>query len=110
MSKRSLALAGVLALSGVFVASAKSYDIMLSNPTKAGTTLLRAGEYRLTLEGSNAVFINSATGKKFTAPVRIETDPRKHEQTAVDTTSQKGINLLTAIELGGSTQTLEFVN
>jgi hypothetical protein len=110
MNRTSLLVAGALALSGVFVASAKSYNIMLSNPTKASNTILQAGKYRLKLEGSNAVFTNRNTAKEFTAPVKIKNAERKHEQTAVETTNKNGTDQLRAIELGGSTETLEFNN
>ena len=108
MSKRSFLTVGALALSFVFVASGKSYDIVLSSPTKAGSAVLPAGEYRLKVEGSNAVFKSSNTAKTFTAPVKIENAQRKHEETAVETTNQNGTKRLEAIDLGGSTTTLEF--
>lgn len=110
MSMRSLLVVGALALSCGIVANGKSYDILLSSPAKAGSVVLPAGEYNLKLEGSNAVFKNTNTAKMFTAPVRVENAPRKHEETAVDTTRQNGTDWIQAIELGGSTATLEFKN
>ena len=106
--KTWLLIAGTMALSGVFAVSAKSYDIVLANPTKAGSVLLPAGEYSVKLEGSNAVFKESNKSETFTAPVTVEQAQKKHEETAVETTQQNGTSLLRAIELGGSTETLEF--
>ena len=37
MKNRSLFMAGALALAGLSLLSAKSYDIIVSSPTKAGT-------------------------------------------------------------------------
>jgi hypothetical protein len=110
MSKTSLLITGALALSGIFVVSAKSYDITLFNPSKAGKAMLPAGEYRVKLEGSNAVFTGRKKAEQFTAPVKIENARKKHEQTAVETTNQNGTDKILAIRLAGSTETLEFSN
>lgn len=101
MNTKSLLLIGTLALAGI--ASAKSYDIILSAPAKAGSVQLAAGEYSLKVQGSNAVFTNVGTGKSVTAVVKVENGARKFEQTAVDSTDNK----ITAIELGGSSTTIE---
>ena len=68
MTTKSLLFIGTLALASI--ASAKSYDIVLSAPAKAGAVQLSAGEYSLKVQGSNAVFTNVDTGKSFTAPVK----------------------------------------
>jgi hypothetical protein len=101
MNTKSLLLIGTLALAGI--ASAKSYDIILSAPAKAGSVQLAAGEYSLKVEGNNAVFTNVETGKKVTAAVKVENGAKKFDQTAVDSTADK----ITAIELGGSSTILE---
>jgi hypothetical protein len=105
MTTKSLLLIGTLALAGI--ASAKSYDIVLSSPTKAGSVQLAAGEYSLKVEGSNAVFTNVETGKKFTTAVKSEDAGKKFNATAVDTDSKNGSDQITAIELGGSSTKLE---
>jgi hypothetical protein len=108
MTTRSLLLAGTLALSCLTLANAKSYNIMLSSPANAGTLQLKAGAYQVKVEGSNAVFTNVDSGKKFTAPVKIENASKKFDQTAVDTTSKSGTDQIQSIELGGSTTQLQF--
>jgi len=40
------------------IASAKSYDIAFTGPTMVGNAQLPTGEYRLKVEGSNAVITN----------------------------------------------------
>jgi hypothetical protein len=101
MTTKSLFLIGTLALAGI--ASAKSYDIVLSASAQAGSVQLAAGEYSLKLQGTNAVFTNVATGKSVTAPVKVENAAKKFEETAVDSNANK----ITAIELGGSNTKLE---
>ena len=108
MKIRMLLLAGTLSFSMFSVANAKSYDITIDNPAKAGPALLAPGEYRVKVEGSNAVFTNVRTDQKFTAPVTVENSAKKHENTAVESNVQGGTEQIKAIELGGSRETLEF--
>jgi hypothetical protein len=102
---KSLLLIGTLALAGI--ASAKSYDIVLSSATKAGSIQLAAGEYSLKVQGSNAIFTNVETGKSFTTAVKSEDAGKKFNATAVNTNSNNGTDQITAIELGGSSTKLE---
>jgi hypothetical protein len=101
MTSKSLLFIGTLALAGI--ASAKSYDIVLSSPAKAGSVQLAAGEYSLKVKGNSAVFTNVETGKSVSAPVKVENATKKFDQTAVDSTADQ----ITAIELGGSTTKLD---
>ena len=105
MTTKSLLLIGTLALAGI--ASAKSYDIVLSSPTKAGNVELKAGEYSLKVKGATAVFTNVETGKSFTAPVKVQEGSKKYENTAVDTQKANGEDQIKTIELGGSTTQLQ---
>jgi hypothetical protein len=108
MRIRSLMFTGALALSSMAVLSAKSYEIMLTAPSQAGVLQLAKGEYRVKLEGGNAVFTSMRDGKKYTTPVKVENAQTKFEQTAVEATDQDGTSRIRAIELGGSTTQLDF--
>ncbi len=105
MTTKSLLLTGTLALASI--ASAKSYDIVLSSATKAGSVELGAGQYSLQVKGTNAVFTNLETGKSFTTTVKVQNTDKKFEQTAVDSEKQNGEDSIKSIELGGSTTLLE---
>ncbi|HUK15532.1 MAG TPA: hypothetical protein VLW65_03930 [Bryobacteraceae bacterium] len=107
MTKKSLLFAGALALSTISIASAKSYEILLPKTIQAGQMQLAAGQYRVKLEGANAIFTNVETNHSFVAPVNVE-NTQKHEVTAVEVTNQGGSSHLTSIELGGSSETLQF--
>ncbi len=108
MTKKSLLFIGALALSTVAFGSTKSYDILLTAPARTGNVQLAAGQYRLRVEGTNAVFTNIDTNRSVVAPVTIETT-QKHDETAVvETKTDAGSVHLTSIELGGSTETLQF--
>jgi hypothetical protein len=107
MTKKSLLFIGVLALSTISIASAKSYEILLPATTQAGSVQLAAGQYRLQVEGSDAIFTNVETNHSFVAPVKVE-NTRKHELTSVETKKDGSNTHITTIDLGGSSSTLEF--
>jgi len=108
MTMKSLVCTAVLAAASFTVASAKSYDIMLDNPVKAGPVQLKAGAYTLKVKGDTAIFTSVSSGKHFTAPVKIENSGPKHDATAVGMVSENGAQVLKDIKLGGSATTLEF--
>ena len=105
MNIKSLLLIGTLTLAGI--ASAKSYDIVLSAPATAGSVKLAAGEYTLKVQGTNAIFTNVETGKSVTAAVKVEDAGKKFQQTAVDSNNNNGTDQIKTIELGGSSTKLE---
>jgi hypothetical protein len=105
MTTKSQLLIATLALAGI--ANAKSYDIALSAPARAGSVQLAAGEYSLKVQGSNAIFTNVQTGKSLTAPVKAESGGKKFDVTAVFTDNKDGDGHITSVELGGSRTTLE---
>ncbi len=107
MTKKSLLFIGALALSTVAFANPKSYEILLTSPTQTGNVKLAAGVYRLRMDGSNAILTNVDTNRSVIAPVKISSTQR-HDNTAVETTTEAGASHLTAIELGGSSETIEF--
>jgi hypothetical protein len=102
MTGKSLLILGALTLTSLGIASAKSYDIMLAAPAKAGATELKAGEYKLKVEGSQAVFTGQENSKPINVPVQIENGDRKFKDTSVESTNQGGTDRINAIELGGS--------
>ena len=101
-------LAAVLCLSSVGLVQAKSHHITLSEPTMAGETLLPAGNYKVTLDGTNAVLLNVDKDKTYTAPVKVESEAKKFDQTAVMTGTSSGESRIQAIEFGGSRTRLLF--
>jgi hypothetical protein len=110
MTNKSLLGIMALALSTFAVAGPKTYDLVVSNTVKAGDAQLEPGEYKLRVEGSNAVFTDTQTGKSITLAVKVENADKKYDSTALDTTKQGAIEQLTSIELGGSKIKLEFAH
>jgi hypothetical protein len=108
----SILLASLLLLSTMFLASAKTgnktYDIHLYSPAVAGTTQLPAGEYKVSVEGSNAVIKGVDNHESFNVPATVQTSDKKFGDTAVITTDRNGATHLEAIEVGGSTTRINF--
>jgi hypothetical protein len=108
MTKKLPLWLGALALSAVAIAGPKTYDVVLSTSAKAGSTQLAAGEYKVKVEGSNAIFTGAQNRESVTVPVKIENGDTKYSSTVLDTSKQGDSVLITSIELGGSKIKLEF--
>jgi hypothetical protein len=108
MTIKSILLVGALALSTISIASAKSYDITLTSAAKVGSAHLVAGDYKVTVDGTNVVFTNRDTAKQVNATAKVDTVEKKYDVTAVDTTKNGNEEQINAIELGGSKTKLEF--
>lgn len=108
MTTRSLLIVGALTLSSIGIASAKSFDVILGAPAMAGNTELKAGEYKLKVEGNQAIFKDEQSSKSFTVPVRIANGDHKFGQTSVETSNQNGMDNIQTIDLAGSNTKLEF--
>jgi maltose-binding protein MalE len=100
----------VLALASMSIASAKTYEITLAAPTKAGSVQLKPGQYTLKVDGSNAVFTFMETSKQFTTPVKVQTVDKKFDDTKVDASKDGSTDTIKDIELGGSKTKIEFTN
>ncbi|SPE28983.1 conserved exported hypothetical protein [Candidatus Sulfopaludibacter sp. SbA3] len=108
MTAKSLLLAGVLALSTLSLASAKTFEISLAGPTKAGNLTLKPGQYRLKVDGTKATFTEVETSKQFTTTVKVDTTDKKFDDTRVDANKEGTTDVIKDIELGGTKTKLEF--
>jgi hypothetical protein len=104
---KPLFIVGALTLASFGIASAKSYDITLGSPAQVGATQLKAGEYKVKVEGTNAVLTDMHDMKSYTVPVKIEHAGQKFGQTSVNTRNQNGVEQVFEITLGGSDTKLE---
>jgi hypothetical protein len=108
MTAKSLLFVGALGVASLGIASAKSYDIVLTSPAMAGNLELKPGAYQLKVEGSQAVFTDTRTSKTWTAPVKAETAATKFGETTVESTTQGDMAHIHTIDLAGSNTKLEF--
>lgn len=68
----------------------------------AGTNQLKAGEYEVKVQGTQAIVTDEAHGKSVTVSVTIEHADRKFDATAVESVSKEGKDNIKSIGLGGS--------
>lgn len=102
MNVRCLLIAGAVAVSTAALASAKTYEITIPSAAKAGSVELQPGDYKLKVEGSQAVFTDSHD-KSFTVPAQVENVDKKFGYTTVETANQGGTaTTIQAIDLGDS--------
>ncbi len=82
----------------------ESFDTLM-----AGTVnFLPAGSYTVKLANNQALF-TSESGKKFTVPVKVSNDSsKKYDATEVRTAKDGETNVIQAIDLGGTTEELQF--
>jgi hypothetical protein len=105
--KKLLAISA-LALSSLTILSAKTYEIIFTAPTKAGSVQLKPGQYKLKVEGSSATFTDENSAKSFTTPVKVENSDTKFDDTKVQSTKDGDVDRLEEIDLGGSKTKLGF--
>src|ERR1041385_9242086 len=105
--KKFLVVAG-LTISSLTLVNAKTYDIVLSNKTTAGSLELKPGQYKLKVDGNNAIFTDTSKGKSFTTPVKVESGDKKFDDTRVQSTKDGDAEKINEIDLGGSKTKLGF--
>jgi ABC-type glycerol-3-phosphate transport system substrate-binding protein len=107
MNKKSLLLALALFLSSFTLAYARSYSVSLSKAARAGSVQLPAGQYKLTVDGTTVTFTDSHS-KTYTATAKVQASESKNPATTIETAEDGNGNVIKAIRLGGSKETLQF--
>jgi hypothetical protein len=102
MKFRSLLVISAMALSIAGIASAKSWDITLNQTTTVGANQLKAGDYEVKLDGTQATLRDEAHGKTVTIPVTVEHSDKKFDSTEVETVTKDGKDTIHSISLAGS--------
>ena len=95
----------VLAISALTAGSvsSKTYEITLTRTVKAGGQQLKAGRYRLKVEGSQATLIEAGKSKGgVTIPVKVQENDKKFEDTRIITSADGDMDKIDEIDLGGS--------
>ena len=90
----------------LMVASAASYNVTLFQTSVIGGKELKAGEYKVTVDGDKAII--SMGKQKVEAAAKIETADSKFSSTSVRYTSEGGKMKIQEIRLGGTNQKLIF--
>ncbi len=107
MNVKSLIAVSALTLASFGIASAKSYDFVLTSPAMAGSNQLKPGQYKVQVKGTQAVIVDENSSKSVTVNVKIEQADHKFDHTSVQSTNSNGVDNIQVIELGGSNTRLE---
>jgi hypothetical protein len=94
------------AILGVAVASAETYRVTLSQPSKLSGKVLKAGDYRLNVESSKVTIVRGKESVE--VPVKVETVAQKYDNTAVRYTGTGDAVTVTEIRIGGTKTKLVF--
>jgi hypothetical protein len=105
MTKTMQFLALFLTLA-LMVASAATYNVTLFQPSFVGGKELKAGDYKLTVEGDKAIL--SMGKQKVEAAAKITTADTRFSSTSVRYVTEDGKMKITEIRLGGTNQKLIF--
>ena len=110
MIKKIVMVLAILAL----VASAGTvpvgghYKLTIDRPSVVKGTVLKVGDYRITL-GDAKVIITNDTGKNsIEVPVKLESVEKKFSDTVIGYITENGQQTITEIRLGGTTTKLVF--
>jgi uncharacterized Fe-S center protein len=106
--KNSLVIGAMLFVSTLAFAGPKSFTVTFDKPATVGSVTLAPGEYKVKVDGANAVFTNNFSYKSVTTPVKVETGEKKFKDTAVDSVRNGAGETVNSIAIGGSTTKLEF--
>jgi hypothetical protein len=96
-----------LALFGASLLSAKTYTFTVTTPSQAGSVQLKPGEYKLKVDGSQAVLMDGR-GHQLNATTKVETTDHKFNQTSILSSTTDGTNRINWVELGGSKDKVDF--
>jgi hypothetical protein len=105
--KKSFVFGLVLSLSTLCFAGQKPFTVIFDKATTVGSVKLAPGEYKVKVDGTNAVFTNS-NYKSVSTAVKVETADKKFKDTAIDTVKNSSGDSVVSISVGGSTTKLDF--
>lgn len=108
MKIKSALLVGSLAIFTLSVGFAKTYTVSISSPVKAGSIELKAGDYKLAVDGNKVTFTEVKSNKSFSTDGKIENATKSYDTTRMDTTTEGSTTVVKDIELGGSKIKIDF--
>jgi hypothetical protein len=98
----------LVAVAGLSVAGAKSYDVTFASPAVLGSVEVPAGQYQLKIDGSKVMLTNSTNGKRLEADATVQAMPTKFSETIVQSKHVDGKDLVNEIQIGGTKTALDF--
>jgi hypothetical protein len=106
MTTKTIKLFALFLTVALMVASAASYNVTLLQPSVVAGQELKAGDYKVTVDGDKAVFFMGKV--KIEAHATIETAASKFSTTTVRYTEDGGKMKIQEIRIGGTNQKVIF--
>jgi hypothetical protein len=106
MTTKTFKLFALFLSVGLMVASAATYNVTLFQPSVVAGKDLKAGDYKVTVDGDKAVI--SMGKQKVEASAKMETADSKFSSTSVRYTTEDGKMKIQEIRLGGTNQKVVF--
>jgi hypothetical protein len=97
----------LLLLVAGLVASAKTYNFSVDGVTQIGTAELKAGEYKVKVDGQQVSLVDRA-GHQIETTAKLESADHKFTHTAIAISTKDGGARILSIELGGSSNKVVF--
>lgn len=89
-----------------FAGSAPVYNVTLTEPATVAGSDLKAGDYRISVNGDKATIKIGKTSVE--VPVKVETGSQKFAYTSVESRTEAGKVMVDDIRVGGTSTTLVF--
>ena len=91
----------LLALLIPIIAAAKTYTFSITEPAVIGSSQLKAGDYHVKVDGSQAVVIDNG-GNRLDVTATVENAERKFDYTSVGMSKADGASRILSVEFGGT--------
>jgi hypothetical protein len=100
----------LFALAGLSIASAKTYTVLIGEPAVVGNVQLKAGHYKVNIEGAKATLTSVASKKEaIEATGAAGTADKKFKETVVQLSKDSSGQIrLREIDFGGTSTKVEF--
>jgi hypothetical protein len=90
----------------LLASAAPVYKVTLSEPAVIAGSVVKAGDYRIVVNGDKATLTSGKISLE--VPVKVETGTQKFQYTSVESRSEAGKNMLDDIHVGCTSTTLVF--
>lgn len=90
----------------LLASAAPVYKVTLTAPAVIAGSVVKAGDYRIVVNGDKATLTTGKTSLE--VPVKVETGNQRFQFTSVESSTVAGKNVLDDIHVGGTSTTLVF--
>jgi hypothetical protein len=90
----------------LLASAAPAYKVTLTEPAVVAGSVLKAGDYRIVINGEKATLTTGKTSLE--VPVKVETGTQKFQFTSIESSTVAGKVMLDDIHVGGTSTTLVF--